>query len=72
MTQEGGALMTWLDDITTFSLVAKDNINLGRIEGKTWAEVFGNLYVGNRDRTKYLKYESLPDGRTLGSPSLAT
>lgn len=63
VTQEGGALMTWLDDITTFSLVAKDNINLGRIEGKTWAEVFGNLYVGNRERTKYLKYESLADGK---------
>src|SRR5699024_5034601 len=31
--------------------------------GKTWAEVFGNLYVGNRDRTKYLKYESLADGK---------
>ena len=55
--------MTWLDDITGYNLTAKDNINLGRIEGKTWAEVFGNLYVGNRERTKYLKYESLADGK---------
>lgn len=55
--------MTWLDDITGYNLTAKDSINLGRIEGKTWAEVFGNLYVGNRERTKYLKYESLPDGK---------
>lgn len=63
VSREGGALMTWLDDITGYNLTAKDSINLGRIEGKTWAEVFGNLYVGNRDRTKYLKYESLPDGK---------
>lgn len=63
VSREGGALMTWLDDITGYNLTAKDSINLGRIEGKTWAEVFGNLYVGNRDRTKYLKYESLADGK---------
>ena len=63
VSREGGALMTWLDDITGYNLTAKDNINLGRIEGKTWAEVFGNLYVGNRERTKYLKYESLADGK---------
>lgn len=63
VSREGGALMTWLDDITGYNLTAKDSINLGRIEGKTWAEVFGNLYVGNRERTKYLKYESLADGK---------
>lgn len=63
VSREGGALMTWLDDVTGYNLTSKDNINLGRIEGKTWAEVFGNLYVGNRDRTKYLKYESLADGK---------
>ena len=54
--------MTWLDDITGYNLTAKDSINLGRIEGKTWAEVFGNLYVGNFGDGVVHKITFNPDG----------
>lgn len=58
VVRSGGALMTWLDDITAFNLNNKDSINLGRISGKTWAQIFGSMYVGDRSRSTYLEYDA--------------
>ena len=57
-THDGGGLMTWLDDIDGFTLTNKDSINIGRIDGKTWAQIYGNLYVGKRgdNPSSFLKW----------------
>jgi hypothetical protein len=56
MRDEGG-LVTWYDDITGYSLSNKDSVNIGRIDGKTWLQVFGAGYIGARDESEYVKYE---------------
>lgn len=55
--RDGGGLVTWYDDINSYSLVSKDSVNIGRIDGKTWVQAFGNAYFGSRDQSKYMKYE---------------
>jgi hypothetical protein len=78
-TRDGGGLVTWYDDITNFTLSGKDSVNIGRIDGKTWLQVYGAGYIGARDESQYVKYEdgkvtikgkleigtTLSDGRNL-------
>ena len=56
-TRDGGGLVTWYDDITGFTLNGKDSVNIGRIEGKTWLQVYGAGYIGDREGSQYVKYE---------------
>ena len=57
-TRDGGGLVTWYDDITDFTLSDKDSVNIGRIGGKTWLQVYGAGYIGDRKETQYVKYEN--------------
>lgn len=57
-THEGGGLVTWYDDITDFTLSDKDSVNIGRIDGKTWLQVYGSGYIGDREGAQYVKYEN--------------
>lgn len=56
-TRDGGGLVTWYDDIINFTLSGKDSVNIGRIDGKTWLQVYGSGYIGTRDEGQYVKYE---------------
>ena len=58
MMRDGGGLVTWYDDITGYTLNKKDSVNIGRVEGKTWLQVFGSGYIGARDESQYMKYEN--------------
>ena len=57
-TRDGGGLVTWYDDIDNFTLSDKDSVNIGRIDGKTWLQVYGSGYIGAKDGTQYVKYEN--------------
>jgi len=57
-THDGGGLVTWYDDITDFTLSNKDSVNIGRVGGKTWLQVYGAGYIGDREQTQYIKYEN--------------
>ena len=57
-TRDGGGLVTWYDDIDNFTLSDKDSVNIGRIDGKTWFQVYGSGYIGAKDGTQYVKYEN--------------
>lgn len=57
-THDGGGLVTWFDDITDFTLSNKDSVNIGRVNGKTWLQVYGSGYIGDREQTQYVKYEN--------------
>ena len=73
-TREDGGLVTWYDDIDGFSLAGKDSVSIGRIDGKTWLQVYGSAYVGDRENTQYVRFEdgkvriagALEVGTTLG------
>ncbi|WAX17142.1 hypothetical protein PF672P2_00005 [Parabacteroides phage PF672P2] len=58
VVRAGGGLMTWLDDISEFNLNEKDSVEVGRIDGKTWVQAYGNAYIGERDRSTYMKHEN--------------
>lgn len=72
--REDGGLVTWYDDIDGFSLAGKDSVSIGRIDGKTWLQVYGSAYVGDRENAQYVRYEdgkiriagALEVGTTLG------
>ena len=80
-TNPGGGLVTWLDDITlkkkneetgaeerAFTLENKTSVNIGRINGKTWLQVFGSGYIGDRNGDRLITPEPGPDG-TTGEPA---
>lgn len=58
VVRAGGGLVTWLDDISEFNLNDKDSVEIGRIDGKTWVQAYGNAYIGERDRSTYMKHEN--------------
>ncbi len=55
MVRDGGGLVTWYDNINAYSLVAKDAVNIGRIDGETWVQAYGNAYFGRRDESRYFR-----------------
>ncbi len=70
MVRDGGGLVTWYDEISSYSLVAKDSVNIGRIDGKTWVQAYGNAYFGARDESKYMRVED-GDVRIRGAISVS-
>ncbi|MEG2151367.1 MAG: hypothetical protein RRY36_09130, partial [Bacteroidaceae bacterium] len=57
VVRDGGGLVQWYDDITDFTLNLKDSVSIGRIGGKTWLKLFGNMYVGDRDKKNFIDFD---------------
>ena len=49
---------TMLQGINTFSLDGKDILTMGSKNGKGYLQVYGNAYIGDRDKSSYINYDS--------------
>ena len=71
VVRDGGGLVTWYDDITNFTLLDKESVNIGRMETdvqledgtvekvwKTWLQVYGSAYIGDKQQEQYLQFDN--------------
>lgn len=74
--------ITLFDGVTNFTLSGKEMVDMGvdPLNGKAYFHVYGNAYVGAKDQSNYMKYDSvlkmlelkckLQIGSTVGNQSL--
>lgn len=57
VVRSDGGLMTWYDNITGFTLSDTTSINIGRLDNKTWLQVYGNAFIGTPTNSQYIWLE---------------